>query len=77
LSWKVLHPSSVVALPNKLGQPLPLHVDIPDHNGFPFYKPSFTLDIPPGNMIDENTDKYLEHIEQVYSQIVDRLRAWG
>ncbi|KAF8508253.1 histone deacetylase 8 [Hysterangium stoloniferum] len=58
-----------------LGQPLPLEADIPDHNGFPSYEPSFTLDIPAGNMRDENTDEYLEHIEQVYSQVVGRLGA--
>jgi histone deacetylase 8 len=54
--------------------PLPLDIDIPDHDGFPSYGPSFTLDIPAGNMLDDNTDEYLREVEQAYGQIAEKLK---
>ncbi|KAF9262290.1 Arginase/deacetylase [Marasmius fiardii PR-910] len=41
-----------------LDKPLPLDTRIPiSHDGFPLYAPSFTLDVPPGNMEDLNWSK--------------------
>ncbi|KAL0575049.1 hypothetical protein V5O48_006922 [Marasmius crinis-equi] len=40
-----------------LDNPLPLDTSIPvSHDAFPLYAPSFTLDVPPGNMEDRNWD---------------------
>jgi len=58
----------------KVERSLSLDADISDHDAFPSYGPSFTLDVPAGNMRDENTEEYLLEVERVYSQIVDRLR---
>lgn len=44
-------------------KPLPLSSDIPDHSAFPLYAPSFTLDVPPGNSQDRNTEAYLVDVE--------------
>ncbi|KAI0353401.1 histone deacetylase complex protein [Trametes cingulata] len=57
-----------------LDQPLSLDADIPDHGAFPLYAPSFTLDVPPGNTQDQNTDEYLSHVEKVFAQVVDCIR---
>lgn len=56
------------------GQELLADTPIPDHAGFPLYAPSFTMEVPAGNMRDENTDDYLREVEDVYSQIILRLR---
>ncbi|PPR08241.1 hypothetical protein CVT24_001283 [Panaeolus cyanescens] len=56
-----------------LDNPLDLESNIPDHAGFPLYAPSFTLDVPQGNMVDRNTEEYLDHILQRYELIVQRL----
>ncbi|KAI0056362.1 Arginase/deacetylase [Artomyces pyxidatus] len=59
------------------GDALALDTQIPDHGAFPLYAPSFTLDVPPGNVRDENTEEYLTHVEGVFEgvvqEIVDRL----
>ncbi|KAH9855639.1 histone deacetylase 8 [Lenzites betulinus] len=57
-----------------LDRPLSLDADIPDHGAFPIYAPSFILDIPPGNMQDKNTPQYLQHVEDVFSQVINRIR---
>ncbi|KIJ27717.1 hypothetical protein M422DRAFT_784786 [Sphaerobolus stellatus SS14] len=57
-----------------LGHSMSLDTDIPDHNAFPLYAPSFTLDVPAGNMVDENTHKYLEHVENIYDAIIQRIK---
>ncbi|KAI0718355.1 hypothetical protein C8T65DRAFT_638688 [Cerioporus squamosus] len=61
-----------------LDRPLPLDADIPDHGAFPLYAPSFTLDVPPGTMVDQNTDAYLQHVEEVFAKVTqvveDRIR---
>ncbi|KAF8880021.1 histone deacetylase complex protein [Infundibulicybe gibba] len=56
-----------------LGKPLNLEAEIPDHSGFPLYGPSFTLDIPAGNMQDLNDDQYLLLLESRYDAIVQSL----
>ncbi|KAI0646127.1 histone deacetylase complex protein [Trametes meyenii] len=53
-----------------LDQPLSLEADIPDHAAFPLYAPSFTLDIPRGNTQDQNTHEYLQHVEDIFGQVV-------
>ncbi|KAI0367212.1 histone deacetylase complex protein [Pilatotrama ljubarskyi] len=55
-------------------EPLSLDADIPDHGAFPLYAPSFTLDVPPGNSPDHNTEDYLRRVEDVFAQIVDCIR---
>ncbi|EJF58949.1 histone deacetylase complex protein [Dichomitus squalens] len=57
-----------------LGRILPLDSDIPDHGAFPLYASSFTLDVPSGNIQDQNTDAYLERVDQVFAQVVDAIR---
>lgn len=51
------------------GKPLSLDAEIPDHRAFPLYQPSFTLDVPAGNMQDQNSDEYLQHIEDVFGRV--------
>ncbi|KAJ8469205.1 hypothetical protein ONZ45_g16967 [Pleurotus djamor] len=55
-----------------LDKPLSLDTEIPDHSAFPLYAPSFTLDIPAGNMADNNTESYLQTIEEGY-QIINKI----
>ncbi|KAI0674128.1 histone deacetylase complex protein [Trametes maxima] len=57
-----------------LDKPLSLEADIPDHGAFPLYAPSFTLDVPPGNIQDQNTQEYLQRVEDVFSQVTDIIR---
>ncbi|KAG6330652.1 hypothetical protein ID866_8439 [Astraeus odoratus] len=52
-----------------IGRPLPLDTDIPDHRALPLYQPSFTLDVPAGNMQDQNSDSYLLGVERCYERI--------
>ncbi|GBE87672.1 Histone deacetylase phd1 [Sparassis crispa] len=52
-----------------LGSPIPLESDIPDHDAFPLYAPSFTLDVPSGTMQDQNTEKYLSEVEECFSYV--------
>ncbi|KAI1798400.1 histone deacetylase complex protein [Ganoderma leucocontextum] len=57
-----------------LERPLSPEADIPDHGAFPLYAPSFTLDVPPGNIQDQNTDPYLAHVEDVFMQVAEAMR---
>lgn len=52
-----------------IGKPLPLETDIPDHRALPLYQPSFTLDVPSGNMQDQNSEDYLRGVEQCYRRV--------
>ncbi|CAE6430497.1 unnamed protein product [Rhizoctonia solani] len=56
------------------GQPLSVDDDIPDHGVFLQYAPSFVLDVPAGNMPDENTEKGLGEIEDTYNILIERIR---
>jgi histone deacetylase 8 len=47
-------------------QPLSLDAEIPDHEAFPLYEHSFTLDVPAGNMQDLNTNEYLTAVESAF-----------
>ncbi|KAJ7201647.1 hypothetical protein GGX14DRAFT_571296 [Mycena pura] len=49
-----------------LGHPLSLDTVIPDHAHFPLYAPSFVLDVPAGNMQDQNSDAYLCTVEAAF-----------
>ncbi|KAL5483285.1 hypothetical protein ACEPAI_8515 [Sanghuangporus weigelae] len=57
-----------------LGHHIPPDTPIPDHSAFPLYAPSFTLDVPAGNMRDENLEEYFSEIETVYSTVIAKLR---
>ena len=48
----------------QIGRPLPLDTDIPDHRSLPLRQPSFTLDVPSGNMQNQNSEDYLCDIEE-------------
>ncbi|KAH6909584.1 histone deacetylase complex protein [Coprinopsis sp. MPI-PUGE-AT-0042] len=67
-AWAYL--TSIVA-----GSPLELDTHIPDHSGFPMYGPSFTLDVPPGMMQDQNTEEYLTSIEASFNDITNDIRS--
>ncbi|CAE6410239.1 unnamed protein product [Rhizoctonia solani] len=56
------------------GQPLSVNDDIPDHGAFLQYAPSFVLDVPAGNMPDENTEQDLTEIESSYDILIERIR---
>ncbi|KAF9041205.1 histone deacetylase complex protein [Panaeolus papilionaceus] len=58
-----------------LDNPLDLESNIPDHAGFPLYAPSFTLDVPQGNMVDRNSEEYLDAITKQYELIIPRLAS--
>ncbi|KAB5589248.1 hypothetical protein CTheo_7316 [Ceratobasidium theobromae] len=56
------------------GMPLVATADIPDHGGFLHYAPSFILDVPAGNMPDENTSQELELIENNMYSLIQRIQ---
>jgi len=62
-----------------LDKPLDLDTEIPDHSGFPLYEPSFTLDVPAGNMRDHNSDENIKtivnHFENIIPYLQRRLNA--
>lgn len=53
----------------QMGNPLPVDTDIPEHRALPLYQPSFTLDVPAGNMRDENSEGYLLEVERRFERI--------
>jgi histone deacetylase 8 len=55
-------------------QPLSLDAEIPDHKAFPLYGHSFTLDVPAGNMQDQNIDGYLTTVESGFSDVFIAMR---
>ncbi|KAH9177824.1 Arginase/deacetylase [Lactarius sanguifluus] len=55
--------------------PLALDTPIPTHAAFPMYAPSFTLDVPAGNLRDENSDDYLTEIATVFERVAEVLRT--
>lgn len=55
------------------GIPLSLDADIPEYSGYLRFKPSFTLDVPAGNMQDQNTEEYFQAIEATYEGILSVL----
>jgi histone deacetylase 8 len=52
-----------------MGQSLSLDTEIPDHKAFPLYAHSFTLDVPAGNMQDQNTEQYVTHVELCFEDV--------
>lgn len=50
-------------------RPFPPETQVPEHQAFGLYAPSFTMDVPPGNMRDENTDEYISKIEAIYESV--------
>ncbi|KAK7676230.1 hypothetical protein QCA50_020810 [Cerrena zonata] len=58
-----------------LNKPLSLQTPIPDHTFFPYYAPSFTLDVPPNNMPDENTLAYLEDVNRRFGWVCEEIRT--
>ncbi|OJA15456.1 hypothetical protein AZE42_02207 [Rhizopogon vesiculosus] len=57
------------------GKPLLLDADIPEYSGYLHFKPSFTLDVPAGNMQDQNTEEYLQTIEATYENTLSILHS--
>lgn len=57
------------------GVPLSLDAPIPNHAGFPIYAPSFTLDVPPSNVRDENTESYLTKVDAIFERVSEILRT--
>ncbi|KAJ7698742.1 hypothetical protein B0H17DRAFT_927409 [Mycena rosella] len=61
-----------------LGHPLSLDTEIPDHAHFPAYAPSFSLDVPAGNMQDQNSADYLDLVDAAFdagvAAIADRMK---
>ncbi|KAF8504298.1 Arginase/deacetylase [Russula emetica] len=57
------------------GVPLSLDTPIPNHAGFPIYAPSFTLDVPPSNVRDENTESYLTKVDAIFERVAEILRT--
>ncbi|KAJ7512578.1 histone deacetylase complex protein [Mycena galericulata] len=53
-----------------LGNPLSLDTEIPDHAHFPAYAPSFVLDVPAGNMQDQNSDEYFLTVDAAFDDAV-------
>ncbi|KAJ7322846.1 hypothetical protein DFH08DRAFT_712298 [Mycena albidolilacea] len=53
-----------------LGGPLSLDTQIPDHPYFPLYAPSFILDVPAGNMQDQNSEDYLCTLDEAFAGVV-------
>ncbi|KZT39446.1 histone deacetylase complex protein [Sistotremastrum suecicum HHB10207 ss-3] len=47
--------------------------DIPDHAAFPLYGPSFTFDVPGGNMRDENSSEYVQRIKEQMFSLASRI----
>ena len=56
------------------GTRLTLDTPVPDHSAFPLYGPSFTLEILPGNMKDENTDEYIHNLKEIFSAVCCKIR---
>jgi histone deacetylase 8 len=57
------------------GVPLSPDTPIPNHAGFTVYAPSFTLDVPPSNVRDENTEDYLTEVDAIFERVVEILRT--
>ncbi|KAF8962333.1 hypothetical protein BDZ97DRAFT_1122965 [Flammula alnicola] len=57
-----------------LNNPMSLETEIPDHAGFPLYGPSFTLDVPAGNMFDHNSEEYLASLETCFDNVITELQ---
>jgi histone deacetylase 8 len=47
---------------------------IPDHAGFLAYAPSFTLDVPAGNMPDLNGQEHLERLDRCFELALGVMR---
>ncbi|OCH87067.1 histone deacetylase complex protein [Obba rivulosa] len=58
-----------------LRRPLLLDDPIPDHNTFPVYAPSFTLDVPSGMMQDLNTAEYLQLITKTLRTVLNSIHS--
>ena len=57
------------------GAPLALDTPIPTHAAFPMYAPSFTLDVPAGNVRDENSNDYLTEVDSIFERVAEILRT--
>ncbi|OBZ77898.1 Histone deacetylase 8 [Grifola frondosa] len=59
----------------RIGRPLSLDADIPDHSAFPAYEPSFILDVPQGNAQDHNTDEYPTEVTRRFCLISEKIEV--
>ncbi|EGN92545.1 hypothetical protein SERLA73DRAFT_65582 [Serpula lacrymans var. lacrymans S7.3] len=57
-----------------MGKPLSVDTEIPDHRAFPLYGPSFTLDVPAGNMQDQNNEEYIKSVEECFEDVLFALQ---
>ncbi|KAF5345921.1 hypothetical protein D9758_011417 [Tetrapyrgos nigripes] len=66
------------------GSPLPLSTPIPQCHAnkpsetfqyFPSFAPSFTLDVPPGNMYDLNTGEYFDRVKRAFEGVYEVLEG--
>ena len=57
------------------GTPLSLDTPVPNHAGFTIYAPSFTLDVPPSNVRDENTEGYLVKVDAIFEHVAEILQT--
>ena len=58
-----------------MGRPLPLSTDIPpDLDEYEQFGPSFALNVPGGNRVDDNTEARLAEVEVAFAGYAERLR---
>ncbi|KAK4683692.1 hypothetical protein P7C73_g6540, partial [Tremellales sp. Uapishka_1] len=56
-----------------LGRDLSPETNIPPYEHFPAFAPSFTMEIPPSNIPDENTSAYLSQAAEVFAALSTRI----
>ncbi|KAJ7089350.1 hypothetical protein B0H15DRAFT_840446 [Mycena belliarum] len=56
-----------------LGHPLSLDTEIPEHAYLNSYAPSFVLDVPAGNMQDQNSAEYLRTVEESFDVVISTI----
>ncbi|KAJ4473067.1 histone deacetylase 8 [Lentinula aciculospora] len=75
-AWSYLT-SIIVCHSTFLGKPLDISINIPDdpsHTAFPLYAPSFTLNVPAGNMLDTNSPEYLIEVQKKFGRTSEMLQ---
>lgn len=57
-----------------LGSPFAPDLPVPEHSLWPYYAPSFTMEVETGNMSDHNDGAYLSQVDDTFKQLATRLQ---
>ncbi|KAL7421968.1 hypothetical protein Q5752_003740 [Cryptotrichosporon argae] len=63
-----------LVLSDLVDRPLDATMDVPDHEHYPHYAPSYTLEVAESTAADENPEAYMQEIDDTFKAIAERIK---